>query len=433
MFDRPCEVRPGSARSIEDAVYGPSVAGLGACFDAGGRFTGPGGACPLDPGIGLRVDGATEVTNPDAIRPDRRPSPTTWNAHAARRMTRRSPGTAGKTGPLGTVDCHDPAGYGSPVALATAPVVDTPLPDVEGRYQLCLLAGPGPVVDDHWQEARFATVLTAWVDKTPPLPAVTADVTAGPGGWTVEPRSVPPELVTFTWRVGPDATTDCADITKQRIWRHSPIRVAASDVPQRLCLTGYDPAGNPAPPFERVLDPRRCPPRPRPPCPRPARSPALRPAPGDLGRPHVTHPVRGPSRPARAASAHEARPPSRPAGRRARGADRRAAGPRERRRHRSWRPGVQVFPATNVWNKRVDQLPVRADSEKLKRTIGLVGPPAPRLQRRRRRRLRHPLPGGRLRRRPRPRSRSLGRTSRTRARTPSRTRRSSRTAATGTC
>lgn len=34
-------------------------------------------------------------------------------------------------------------------------------------------------------------------------------------------------------------------------------------------------------------------------------------------------------------------------------------------------PACQVFPTTNVWNKRVDQLPVRADSEKLKKTIGL--------------------------------------------------------------
>lgn len=34
-------------------------------------------------------------------------------------------------------------------------------------------------------------------------------------------------------------------------------------------------------------------------------------------------------------------------------------------------PACSVFPGTNVWNKRVDSLPVRADSERLKRTIGL--------------------------------------------------------------
>ncbi|MFN8621105.1 MAG: hypothetical protein U0869_10210 [Chloroflexota bacterium] len=34
-------------------------------------------------------------------------------------------------------------------------------------------------------------------------------------------------------------------------------------------------------------------------------------------------------------------------------------------------PACTVFPDSNVWNKRVDRLPVRSDSEKLKRTIGL--------------------------------------------------------------
>ncbi|HWH23503.1 MAG TPA: hypothetical protein VNW68_01280 [Candidatus Limnocylindria bacterium] len=34
-------------------------------------------------------------------------------------------------------------------------------------------------------------------------------------------------------------------------------------------------------------------------------------------------------------------------------------------------PDCPIFPATNVWNKRVDGLPVRADSERLKKSIGL--------------------------------------------------------------
>ncbi len=34
-------------------------------------------------------------------------------------------------------------------------------------------------------------------------------------------------------------------------------------------------------------------------------------------------------------------------------------------------PDCPVFPATNVWNKRVDGLPVRSDSARLMRTIGL--------------------------------------------------------------
>lgn len=37
-------------------------------------------------------------------------------------------------------------------------------------------------------------------------------------------------------------------------------------------------------------------------------------------------------------------------------------------------PNCSVFPSTNVWNKRVDSLPVHADSARLKRTIGLDEP-----------------------------------------------------------
>jgi hypothetical protein len=37
-------------------------------------------------------------------------------------------------------------------------------------------------------------------------------------------------------------------------------------------------------------------------------------------------------------------------------------------------PDCTVFPSTNVWNQRVDRLPVRPDSERLKRTIGLDAP-----------------------------------------------------------
>jgi hypothetical protein len=35
-------------------------------------------------------------------------------------------------------------------------------------------------------------------------------------------------------------------------------------------------------------------------------------------------------------------------------------------------PACRVFPSTNVWNRRIDKLPVRRDSEVLKRSIGLT-------------------------------------------------------------
>lgn len=253
MFDRPCEVTATAARSREDAVYGPSLAGLGACWDAGGRFLGPGAACPLDPGIGLAVDDAVDVTNPDAARPDGRPSRTTWGARLSSPADAALGFYRAKTGPLGVVDCRDGAGYGPVLSLATAPVYDAPLPRAEGRYQLCLLAGPGPVPDASWQEPRFATVVTAWVDRTPPIPPADFSATSTDGGWIVDPIVAPPEMTTYTWKAGPAATTDCDDPAGYRIWRHAPIRVAAETAAARVCLIGHDAAGNPTPTVDAEL------------------------------------------------------------------------------------------------------------------------------------------------------------------------------------
>jgi hypothetical protein len=68
----------------------------------------------------------------------------------------------------------------------------------------------------------------------------------------VDPIVVPPEMTTYTWKAGPEATTDCAEPDGFRIWRHAPIRLTA-DGPVRLCLVGHDPAGNPTPPVDAVL------------------------------------------------------------------------------------------------------------------------------------------------------------------------------------
>ncbi len=253
MFDRPCEVHGRAAVSRPDTVYGPSVAGLSGCWDDTGRFVGPGVRCPLDPGIGLDVEGAVEATNPGLRRADGRPSPATWGARLVGN-DRALDWYRTKTGPLGDVDCRDPAGYGEPVALADAPVYDEPLPSAEGHYQLCILAGPGKVPDGRWQEPRFATVVTAWVDRTPPIPAAAVTTTRTARGWQVEPTVVPPELVAYTWKAGPAAITDCTDRSGFRVWRHAPISIDATTAPVRLCLTGHDPVGNPAPTLDRILD-----------------------------------------------------------------------------------------------------------------------------------------------------------------------------------
>jgi hypothetical protein len=250
--DRPCEVGPAGGRTAPDTSYGPLVAGLGGCFDAGWRFTGPGPGCPLDPGTGVSVEGATRDTNPDVEPISGRPAPTTWGA----RLVPSDPSVdhvRAKTGALGKLDCHDLAGYGPPVAIADQPFVDAPLPDAEGHYQLCLLGGPGTIPDVRWQEPRFATAVTVWVDRTPPKPPVELRVVTRPDGWEIEPVPVPTELVAFRWKWGPATTTDCADPAGYAVWRHAARTLQRSGAPWRVCVVGYDEASNPSPTLERTL------------------------------------------------------------------------------------------------------------------------------------------------------------------------------------
>jgi hypothetical protein len=251
-MDRPCEVTAAGGRSVRDAVYGPAVDGLGGCFDAGWVFSGPGPGCPLDPGLGLEVSGVALATNPDRPDPRGHPPVTTWGA----RLTPSDPTLThyrSKAGPLGAVDCRDPEGYGAPVPLAAAPIWDAPLPRVEGHTQLCLLAGPGPFVDASWQEPRFATVVTAWVDRTPPLLPIDLAVSTEADAWRVEPRDLPPELTAFTWKWGAPDATDCADPAGYALRGRSPAILRRSEAPVRLCVIGYDEANNPTAPLDRIF------------------------------------------------------------------------------------------------------------------------------------------------------------------------------------
>ena len=96
-------------------------------------------------------------------------------------------------------------------------------------------------------------------------------------------------------------------------------------------------------------------------------------------------------------------------------------------------PGARacpLFPRDNVWNMRVDHLPVHPDSDDARREHRARRAPPPRL--RLLRGLRHPLERRHARRRSARRSRSAGRANRTRARTRSRRSRRSRAAATAT-
>ena len=117
---------------------------------------------------------------------------------------------------------------GTPLAVS--------LPEVEGRYTLCAVAG-----EDY---AGAASVIFE-VDRTPPIFPATAQVEDIDGGTViVRPHLNPPELSTFRLTWGDPETVDCEDTANFVDFLIIPLTLTAEDRPASYCLYGLDGAGN---------------------------------------------------------------------------------------------------------------------------------------------------------------------------------------------
>ncbi len=238
----PCEVRPEGTLFVADTSYATPVAGLGACFDAAGAFDVAAAGCPLDDGRQLLISGyPTQGTRNPTMTPDGQSVPATWQATLSGEL----PYYRYKIGRAGQVDCRAQEGYGAPIALADASLIDEPLPAEEGSYLLCVVAGESATPDGTWQPVERATVARAEVDNTPP--ALTPQVIFYPdgfGGFRFEPIFVTPELSHFEVKYGPAGEVDCADPTGFAPYRRFPFDLPAEQLPARVCVIGYDTPGN---------------------------------------------------------------------------------------------------------------------------------------------------------------------------------------------
>jgi len=239
FLNRPCQVTADSVGMVENTSYAQSVAGLDRCFTSEGNFA-LGGDCPLP------VSSIWSETSGGAFRggdlPDAngREASVSLVSHAA---------TPARTAlvPLGDgTACLNPETYAS----ATATTVPqggyeweqkgTPLavslPEVEGRYTLCAVAG-----EDY---AGAASVIFE-VDRTPPIFPATAQVEDIDGGTViVRPHLNPPELSTFRLTWGDPETVDCEDTANFVDFLIIPLTLTAEDRPASYCLYGLDGAGN---------------------------------------------------------------------------------------------------------------------------------------------------------------------------------------------
>ncbi len=251
---RPCEVTADGVRSVTDKSYGPALDGLAGCFSDDWDFTGPGGACSLDPGVGVIATSWTLASNPGATTVSGSwTSPATWQADL-----QGTPGVdAIRTaiGRAGQIDCHDPAVYGEAQALVPGALFDPPLPEESGHWLMCALGGPAGGADADWQSVRNPTILPTVIDRTPPLIDVELLVHDVGEAWLVDLVFRAPELQMFDWKWGPADSTDCDDPDGYAAYQVFPVDLPFEDAPTRMCVIGYDHATNRSPTLDQVLTP----------------------------------------------------------------------------------------------------------------------------------------------------------------------------------
>jgi hypothetical protein len=140
-----------------------------------------------------------------------------------------------KTGPAGTTDCREAAGY-----TPTGTTFDGALPAAEGVYVLCA-ASLGRRGAPDTAQAGLAVMV---VDDTPPGVPITLAQTRQDDGVRVEPIFAPPEHSSYELKAGAADAIDCADAAGYSIYRRVPIVVSTADLPATLCVIGEDEAGN---------------------------------------------------------------------------------------------------------------------------------------------------------------------------------------------
>lgn len=241
FLNRPCEIGDAGIGMIEETSYAVSIAGLNRCFDGDGVFA-LGGDCPFETSSVWAQQGGGAFRG--GALPDANGGMPEVDLVVAPALGESAPVRTALVELTGADVCADPSVYAAAQAI-TVPAAGDPwdpgyvlpvaLPEQEGRFALCAVAG-----DDY---AGAATVLFE-VDRTPPLfPAGAAVEHIGEGNVSIQPFLNPPEISTvrFTWVPGDG---DCPATEQFRDFFIVPLTLEAGDLPATYCIYALDQAGN---------------------------------------------------------------------------------------------------------------------------------------------------------------------------------------------
>lgn len=247
----PCEVSDTGIDLHPNTSYATPIIGLSHCFDEQGRFSLSLSDCPLDGGNQLMLDGYPLSASQPIITDD---AGLTYRAAWNTTLAGDFAYYRYKAGAVSAVNCRAESGYGDPIALATDSLIEEEIPEAEGFYYLCVVAGNSPTVDSTWQSFANATVVLAHIDTTPPVIAPILSVQDFETEYYLEPIFRVPELVHYVLKLGPPATTDCDDPAGYFPYRRIALSIEkSSELPTKVCVIGYDEANNQTPPLEQII------------------------------------------------------------------------------------------------------------------------------------------------------------------------------------
>lgn len=236
----PCEISSDGSVLNPGTSYASPIQGLNDCFDDTGNFA-LSNTCPLPPTSQLDIEeGPHSPSQP----------PLTWSTTLAGDL----PFYRYKTGAASIVDCRSEEGYSAAISLAKNPTIDDVIPNEEGFYLLCVLAGKSAVIDQTWQNPAYPTVEIAQIDTTPPQLEPQLGIMEMPEFYDVSLIFSPPELSAYLYKFGPPETTDCSLEDGYENYRRIAVSLERGGGPIRLCVIGFDNANNATAPLDKVFD-----------------------------------------------------------------------------------------------------------------------------------------------------------------------------------
>ncbi len=245
----PCESVASGIRFSQNTSYFLSVTELKGCFNTEGVFNPDAPGCKLDKGKQANIEGSPiGAINPTInLAGSNTPAQKNWNYTILDQPYYRY-----KIGKMGTSNPRDINGYGQAIQTSVKPKIEDLLPVEEGHYYLAVIGGPSPVFDQTWQQPAFATLARIEVDKKAPTKEPSISVNDFDDSYRVSLNFSPPELGNYLYKIG-DLNADPNDMKGYVTYRRIPLNINKKDLPVKICVIGYDMAGNPTKPATRSI------------------------------------------------------------------------------------------------------------------------------------------------------------------------------------